>query len=58
MYELCSAIGLDAAKIKKYCDNVSNDTRRVVIVRTSTDGTKWSQDWGCADHTQTSVCER
>ena len=52
MYELYSAIGLDATKIKKYCDNVSNDTRRVVTVRTSTDGTKWSQDWGCADPTQ------
>ena len=37
MYELYSAIGLDASKIKKYCDNVSNDTRRVVTVRTCTD---------------------
>ena len=52
MYELYSAVGLDATKIKKYCDNVSNDTRRVVSVRTSADGTTWSQDWGCADADQ------
>eukprot|EP00038_Savillea_parva_P029787 m.73470 g.73470 ORF g.73470 m.73470 type:complete len:615 (-) comp8840_c0_seq1:262-2106(-) len=52
MYELYDAVGLDPAKIKKYCDNVSNDTRRVVSVRTSTDGTNWTKDWGCADAIQ------
>eukprot|EP00041_Stephanoeca_diplocostata_P038948 m.1570885 g.1570885 ORF g.1570885 m.1570885 type:complete len:568 (-) comp25301_c0_seq53:1950-3653(-) len=49
MFELYSAVGLNASKVKKYCDNVSNDTRRVVSVRTSSDGTNWTQDWGCAD---------
>lgn len=47
MYELYSAVGLNASQVKKYCDNVSNDTRRVVSVRTSSDGRNWTQDWGC-----------
>jgi hypothetical protein len=51
-YELYDAVGLDPTKIKKYCDNVSNDTRRVVTVRNSTDGKSWSNDWGCADAVQ------
>jgi hypothetical protein len=45
-YELYDAVGLDPSKIKKYCDNVGNDTRRVVTVRTSIDGKNWTQDWG------------
>ena len=37
----------------RYCDNVSNDTRRVVTVRTSNDaGKMWTQGWGCADAKQ------
>lgn len=54
MYELYDAVGLDPAKIKKYCDNVSNDTRRVITVRTSKDGANWTQDAGCADKNQES----
>ena len=52
MYELYDAVGLDPAKIKKYCDNVSNNTRRVITVRTSKDGANWTQDAGCADEHQ------
>jgi len=52
MYELYSAVGLDAKKVKKYCDNVSNDTRRVVSFRTSKDGNEWTQDAGCLDTPQ------
>jgi hypothetical protein len=40
---------------KKYCDNV-NGHRRVVSVRTSTDGLQgrnFTDDWGCLDHPQT-----
>lgn len=38
---------------KKYCDNVKG-ARRVVTVRNSQDGTRWSDDWGCLDNPQTS----
>ena len=54
MYELYDAVGLDPKRIKKYCDNVSNDTRRVVSWRSSKDGATWSQDAGCTDRPQKS----
>ena len=38
---------------KRYCDNVKG-ARRVVSVRNSTDGTTFSNDWGCLDKPQKS----
>ena len=53
-YENITTIGLDRAVYKRYCDNIPIDTRRVVTVRTSTDGKDWSDDHGCADAKQKS----
>ena len=39
---------------KKYCDNIGDEYRRVVSVRTSRDGKTWTQDAGCLDKPQTS----
>jgi hypothetical protein len=54
MYENITTIGLDRTVYKRYCDNIPIDTRRVVTVRTSTNGKDWTDDWGCADAKQKS----
>ena len=54
MYENLTAIGLDRKVYKRYCDNIPIDSRRVVTVRTSSDGRTWTNDWGCLDKHQKS----
>jgi hypothetical protein len=54
MYENLTTVGLDHLIYKRYCDNIPIDTRRVVTVRTSSNGKDWSNDWGCADAKQKS----
>jgi len=55
MYENLTTTGVDYNKgRKKYCDNIGTELRRVVTVRTSSDGSVWSQDAGCLDTPQTS----
>ena len=54
MYENLTAIGLDRKVYKRYCDNIAIDSRRVVTVRTSSDGRTWTNDWGCLDKHQKS----
>jgi hypothetical protein len=54
MYENITTIGLDRTVYKRYCDNIPIDTRRVVTVRTSSNGKDWTDDWGCADAKQKS----
>eukprot|EP00117_Sycon_ciliatum_P018397 scpid74529/ scgid17025/ len=52
MYENITVTMASTYPRKKYCDNISNSTRRVVTYRTSKDGITWSQDAGCADKPQ------
>ena len=52
MYEDISVTMAKTYPKKKYCDNISNTTRRVVSYRTSADGVTWTQDAGCADKPQ------
>ena len=52
--ELCNDFNIDRKVYKRYCDNIPIDSRRVVTVRTSSDGRTWTNDWGCLDKHQKS----
>ncbi|XP_065175323.1 uncharacterized protein LOC135805240 [Sycon ciliatum] len=52
MYEDVSITMPKTYSKKKYCDNLGDTYRRVVSVRTSKTGEKWTQDAGCKDQPQ------